>query len=55
MDKLETMQKRVCSLMCFGPLSEDYWKAYNEYQSYLKEMNNRFVYRDTDAIYVKEE
>lgn len=53
MNKLETMQNRVYGLMRFGSLSEDFWKAYVDYQNYLKEMNILFVYRDTDAIYVK--
>lgn len=51
MNKRITKLNRLCKHMRFGALTEDYWKAYNEY---MKEMYNRFVYRDTDAIYVKE-
>ena len=53
-NKIETKQNHIYGLMRFGALTEDYWKAYNDYQNYLKELNNRFVYKDTDVIYVSE-
>lgn len=53
MNKLETKQNSIYGLMRFGQLSEEFWKAYVDHQNYLKELNKLFVYRDTDAIYVR--